>query len=252
MNARSLAFTLLISGACLLTEGCHAPGKPTVQAESARPDHVLDFKTLYRQNCAACHGENGKNGATISLADPVYLAFAGVDTIQRITASGVPGTSMPPFGKGAGGMLTDQQIAVIANGTIRTWGAPVGITPLPYASAGPADVTKGAASYSTFCARCHGPDGIGIKGNEMHTGSIVDPAYLALVSDQYLRSTIVVGRPELGMPDWRSDLSPPESRAMTNEEVTNVVAWLASHRTATPGQPYQQSSLGITSGDKYE
>lgn len=240
MNARSLAFALLISGAGLLTGGCHAPGKPTIRAESIRPDQVLDFKTLYRENCAACHGENGKNGATISLADPVYLSFAGVDTIQRITASGVPGTSMPPFGKGAGGMLTDQQIAAIANGMMHTWGGPVTTAPLPYASAGPPDVAKGGASYSIFCARCHGADGTGIKGNGVHTGSIVDPAYLALVSDQYLRSTIVAGRPELEMPDWRSDLSAPESRAMTNEEVTNVVGWLASHRTATPGQPYQQ------------
>ncbi|HTF65274.1 MAG TPA: cytochrome c, partial [Edaphobacter sp.] len=105
-----------------------------MRAESIRPDQVLDFKTLYRENCAACHGENGKNGATISLADPVYLSFAGVDTIQRITASGVPGTSMPPFGKGAGGMLTDQQIAAIANGMMHTWGGPVTTAPLPYAS----------------------------------------------------------------------------------------------------------------------
>jgi cytochrome c oxidase cbb3-type subunit 3/ubiquinol-cytochrome c reductase cytochrome c subunit len=240
MNARSLAFALLVSGTCLLTEGCHAPGKPTIRAESVRPDQVLDFKTLYRENCAACHGENGKNGTTTSLADPVYLSFAGVDTIQRITASGIPGTSMPPFGESAGGMLTDQQIAAIANGMTHTWGGHIATAPLPYASAGPADVAKGGASYSTFCARCHGPDGTGIKGNGIHTGSIVDPAYLALVSDQYLRSTIVAGRPEIGMPDWRSDLSAPESRAMTNEEVTNVVGWLASHRTTTPGQPYQQ------------
>jgi mono/diheme cytochrome c family protein len=240
MNARSLAIVLLISGACLLTESCHAPGRPTMRAESVRPDQVLDFKTLYKENCAACHGENGKNGATTSLADPTYLAFAGVDTIQRIAASGVPGTSMPPFGKGAGGMLTDLQIAAIANGMMHTWGGPVATASLPYTGVGSADVAKGGASYSIFCARCHGPDGTGIKGNGIHTGSIVDPAYLALVSDQYLRTTIVAGRPELGMPNWRSDLSAPESRAMTNEETTNVVGWLASHRTATPGQPYQQ------------
>ena len=37
----------------------------------------MEFATLYKQNCAGCHGENGKNGAAISLADPVYLAVAG-------------------------------------------------------------------------------------------------------------------------------------------------------------------------------
>jgi cytochrome c oxidase cbb3-type subunit 3/ubiquinol-cytochrome c reductase cytochrome c subunit len=69
-------------------------------------------------------------------------------------------------------------------------------------------------------------------------GSLVDPAYLALISDQGLRSLIIAGQPEDGMPDWRSDRTGAGSRAMTDKEVTDIVAWLASHRVATPGQPY--------------
>ena len=34
-------------------------------------------------------------------------------------------------------------------------------------------------------------------------GSVVDASYLALVSDQYLRTTVIAGRTDLGMPDWR-------------------------------------------------
>ena len=57
-------------------------------------------------------------------------------------------------------------------------------------------------------------DGSGSKAPEANnpdavSGSIVDPSYLALVSDQSLRSTIIAGRPDLGMPDWRSDTSEP-------------------------------------------
>ncbi len=74
----------------------------------------------------------------------------------------------------------------------------------------------------------------------MQTGSIIDPAYLALVSDQGLRSTIIAGQPEQGMPDWRSDLTGTGARAMTDQEVTDTVAWMTSHRIATPGQPYHQ------------
>ncbi len=115
-------------------------GKP-VQAEVARPDDVLDFPTLYKQNCAACHGEGGKNGAAISLANPVYLAAAGVENVQRVTAAGVAGTSMPPFGKSAGGMLTDRQIAAIAKGIVDTWGhASADLGQLPsYSSSIPGD-----------------------------------------------------------------------------------------------------------------
>ena len=71
-------------------------------------------------------------------------------------------------------------------------------------------------------------------------GSIVDPAYLALVSDQYLRSIIIAGQSEQGMPDWRSDLTGSNTRPMTDQEITDIAAWIASHRIATPGEPYPQ------------
>jgi len=63
----------------------------------------------------------------------------------------------------------------------------------------------------------------------------VDGSYLALVSDQSLRTTVIAGRPDIGQPDWRGAVP---GRALTGEEVTDVVAWLGSLRTATPGQPY--------------
>ena len=242
MNGRSLLLALLGCSICYATAGCNAPGKPKVQSESLRPEDILDFATLYKQNCAGCHGNNGKNGAALSLANPVYLATAGFDNIRRLTASGVSGTSMPPFGKLAGGMLTDQQIITLAKGMVDTWGRPdtnVGHPP-PYTSSTAPDPVSGRTSFSIYCARCHGVDGTGIDTQKgMQTGSIVDPAYLALVSNQNLRSTIIAGQPEQGMPDWRSDLSGPDGRAMTDQEITDVVAWIASHRIATPGQPYQ-------------
>lgn len=242
MNIRSLSLVLLAGACCLAGIGCHAPGKPTLQAEGTRPDEILDFRTLYKQNCAACHGEEGKNGAAISLANPIYLATAGTDNILRITASGVSGTAMPVFGKSGGGMLTDRQIAAITKGMIDSWGKPeAALKPIPYASSGIGDLVKGKASYSTFCARCHGADGSGQTANKaMQTGSIVDPAYLALISNQGLRSIIIAGRPDLGMPDWRSDAVGADARAMTDQEITDTVAWLTSHRIATPGQPYLQ------------
>jgi len=241
MNRRSTTLSSLACTICFVIAGCNAPGKP-VQAEAARPDDVLDFPTLYKQNCAACHGQDGKNGATISLADPVYLATAGVGNIERITAAGVPGTTMPPFARSTGGMLTDRQVAVIAKGIVDTWGhSNVATGQLPSYSIGdPGDSAKGQTSYATFCARCHGADGAGMSSGSTKVGSIVDPAYLALVSDQYLRSTIIAGQPEQGMPDWRSDLTGSNARPMTDQEISDIVAWIASHRIANPGEPYPQ------------
>jgi cytochrome c oxidase cbb3-type subunit 3/ubiquinol-cytochrome c reductase cytochrome c subunit len=62
----------------------------------------------------------------------------------------------------------------------------------------------------------------------------LDGSFLALVSNQNLRTTVIAGRPDLGHPDWRSLPGQP----LTNEQVTDVVSWLISQRPADPGRPY--------------
>ena len=90
-NLRSLSLCLLTSAAVLATAGCiNAPGKPGPEPEVARPEQVLAFAALYAQNCAACHGEKGKNGAAISLANPVYLAIAGALLLSRSHPPALP------------------------------------------------------------------------------------------------------------------------------------------------------------------
>ena len=241
MNLRSAHALMMTSAVAFLCVGCkNVPGKPGPEAE--RPAQLLQFSMLYRDNCAACHGESGKEGAAISLANPVYLAAAGVDRIQTVTAKGVAGTLMPAFAESQGGMLTDQQIAVLVQGMETKWGradALGGQTPPSYASSSTGDSAQGQKAFTMFCASCHGADGTGVASDKIHTGSLVDPAYLALISDQGLRSLILAGQPQEGMPDWRSDMTGPGSRALTDQEITDIVAWLASHRIATPGQPYQ-------------
>jgi cytochrome c oxidase cbb3-type subunit 3/ubiquinol-cytochrome c reductase cytochrome c subunit len=209
-----------------------------------RPEQVLDFPTLYKQNCTACHGEAGKNGAAIPLANPVYLSIAGEDQIHQIIANGVAGKLMPPFAKSAGGMLTDEQVAALAHGMVATWGKAgvLGGTSPPYAAAQAGDIARGQEAFTTHCARCHGATGEGMQTGASKQGSIVDPSYLALISDQSLRSIILAGLPDRNMPDWRGELAEPPNPSMTDQQVTDIVAWLASHRASNPGQPYPTDS----------
>lgn len=237
--AASLSMGLLFA-LCMVCVGCtDAPGHPAPGPEVPRPDQVMAFTALYEQNCAACHGAGGKNGAAMSLANPVYLAVAGEATLRKVAADGVSGKLMPAFARSAGGALTDQQIDSLVHGIVQTWSRPnvLGASRAPsYAASAKGDPAQGQKAYAEFCARCHGADGMGAKEAP---GSIVDPSYLALMSDQSLRSVIIAGRPDQDMPDWRSDITGPGSRAMTDQEITDVVAWIAAQRTEYPGQPYE-------------
>jgi mono/diheme cytochrome c family protein len=244
MRLAMVQFTLVnaLGAAALMLMGCgRIPGRPGPGPEVVRPNEVLDFPTLYHANCAACHGEKGRDGAAISLANPAYLAIVGEENLREITAKGVPGKLMPPFAKSAGGMLTDQQIDVLAHGVMQTWSRAdlfAGVNLPQYKATLSGEVARGQIVFSTFCARCHGVAGEGVAGDGKSgsgkVGSIVDGSYLALISDQALRSITIAGRPDEGMPDWRSDATEP----MTDQQITDVVAWLASKRTANPGQPY--------------
>jgi len=249
-------FYALAMAAGLALAGCSgAPGRPGPGPAVRRPDDVLDFSTLYKANCAACHGENGSGGAAISLSNPVYLAIAGEDNLRQISAKGVSGRLMPPFARSAGGMLTDRQIDVLAHGMMQQWGRQdlLGGLNLPqYRSTLAGDGARGQEAFGVFCAGCHGAAGEGSTGDaksgKAKLGSIVDGSYLALISDQGLRSIVIAGWPDEGMPDWRTHRTQP----MTDQQITDIVAWLASKRTSEPGQPYPTAQYPTGTGNQYK
>lgn len=227
----------------MVCAGCgHLPGKPNADMVPVDPSAVDDFDHLYGQNCAGCHGLDGTGGPATPLGNPVYLAIADDSVVRKVTSAGVSGTTMPAFLQANGGMLTEKQLEVLVRGIRERWaklGILAGANPPRYSapeSATAGDVARGQAAFATFCASCHGPSG---KGGEKGS-SIADGSYLALVSDQGLRTIVIVGRPDLGAPDWRNNLP---GRPMSAEDVSDVVAWLASQRVKYPGQPYVTSSL---------
>jgi len=237
IRIRTLSVLVVLS--VVMLAACNTPDRePQTNSESIAPNQVLDFGTLYAQNCAGCHGAQGRGGAAIALANPVYLAIIDETTMRNIVANGVRGTSMPAFVQPAGGMLTEQQIEVITSGIFSRWGRKGvldGANPPSYAARTAGNVDHGQAVFGKYCESCHGSDGAGTDKGSV----ITNDSFLALVSDQGLRTIVITGRPELGAPDWRGDV---RGLPMADQEITDVVAWLASRRAQNPGQPYSASN----------
>jgi cytochrome c oxidase cbb3-type subunit 3 len=223
----------------VLLSACSTPnGQPQKGSEPVAPNKVVDFGILYAQNCAGCHGAEGRGGASIALANPVYLAIVDENAVHNVVANGIRGTSMPAFAQSAGGLLTDEQINAITNGMFSRWerkGILDGTNPPSYAAKTTGDAVHGEIAFGTYCASCHGSEGQG--GSK--ASAISNDSFLALVSDQGLRTIVITGRPELGAPDWRGDAS---GNPISDQEITDVVAWLASRRLQSPGQPYSASN----------
>ena len=204
--------------------GCdQLPGKPKESDRWVAPDAIKDFKALFGTNCSGCHGDDASIGPALSVQNPLYLAVVPKDFMRKVIADGIKGTAMPGFAKANGGDLTDEQVGIlVTNLTSKA----VQQTTLPSYSAALGEAAHGSEVYNQYCAGCHGRAGQGGK----KAGSVVNPDYLHLVSDQYLRSVIVGGRPELGMPNYQQFA---KDHPMSSEEIADVVAWLVSHRLTT-------------------
>jgi mono/diheme cytochrome c family protein len=162
----------------------------------------------------------------------------GERTLRDVIANGVPMTGMPAFAKNAGGDLTDQQVAILADQMEAHWSRPqrFATVALPPYGAKTGDSKTGAAVFHTYCASCHGEEGTG--GSK--PGSVVDPSFLALVSDQSLRTTVIAGRSDRGSPDYRNATP---SHPMAPQEISDVVAWLSSHRAAAVNLTQRETTL---------
>lgn len=244
-DPKKLQVPLLLILIPFASAGC---GKPDRASQYQRPEANLNFQSLYDLNCRGCHGPDGKMGPAPPLNDPLFQAFIPDDELRQIIRHGRKGTLMPAFAgrqpdplarleKGpiiGSGILTDEQINVLTKGMREHWSTPnhaglkVDNTNLPtYLNAeelkkdlSKADAKHGKTVFARTCARCHGEDG---REDGM---AINQPAFLALVSDLFLRRIIITGRADLGMPSFQEHIAGTLSEA----DIRDLTALLASWR----------------------
>jgi cytochrome c oxidase cbb3-type subunit 3 len=247
--------------AAYLAAGCDLPGRPDPADRPVPANEVVDFRLLYGQNCAGCHGANGELGPGPPLHDALFRAIIPEKELENIIARGRKNTLMPAFAQESGGPLTAAQIQVLVkeikgtpykvvekseggndvvndpDGVKSKWGsagqppqsAPTYLAPAGTESA--ADKVRGAAAFARACASCHGDHGQGVRKGDQTVRTIHDPVFLALMSDQVLRRYVITGRADLGMPSF-DQARPDDSqfKPLTEQDVADLVALVASWR----------------------
>lgn len=122
----------------------------------------------------------------MAAADDAFLYAAIAQGRPGEAARGAPGTKMSAFAAERGPLLSDAEVrAVIAY--IRGWQVVPPVVLEPYAAAG--NAAAGRATYDTYCAACHGPDGWGVDAPRL-----AGPVFQASASDAFIRHVIRRGR----------------------------------------------------------
>lgn len=214
---------LLATSLVLCAAAC---GKiPLQQPAGASEAPAVTWQGVYASNCAACHGATGELGGARPMKNATYLATIPRDKLVEVTSKG-QGTLMPALAASQGGPIADADVQTLVTGMLAEWGK--GGMPAPVAWEGPlGSALNGEALFQASCQTCHGAANGKAPGTH---GSITDPNYLRLVSDQSLRSSIVFGRADLHASCDGPYPGQPANKRLTSSEVADVVAFLASKR----------------------
>jgi len=100
-----------------------------------------------------------------------------------------------------------------------------------------ADLASAKATYLRLCAPCHAADGKGYAAD--FSPSLVNPTFLESATDDFLRRSIIFGRPGTSMGAYGKALGGP----LDDAEVENLVAWIR-----TQG-PKAKPLLAVAPGD---
>jgi mono/diheme cytochrome c family protein len=209
-------------------------------AEAASPP-LITGEELYGRFCATCHG-NGRFGSydkfyrkfMPAVRNPAFLAVADSGFIAATTTKGRPGTLMPAWGPGSGG-LSDLEIRRIAE-YLRE-GIP-SVDPARPAHAATADLTsgdwqRGAAHFKQLCTGCHGVAGVGHLAP-----SLANREFQANADTEFLYRTIAFGRRNTAMPAFRAR----DASGLSDKEIIDLVAYVTSLGQAAEASMAQNES----------
>jgi len=179
-------------------------------------------KTLFGDNCAACHGIDAKGAKGFpNLTTAAWLWGGDPETIAETIRVGINSAhpdsrmaQMPAFGRDK--MLSRPDIENVVAYVLSL------SSPVPATGADAEAAAAGKAVFAANCAACHGDDGKG--KTEMGTPDLTDHNWIYGGDAQTVYATVWYGR-QGRMPTWENRLD-----ALQRKILTLYVADLRSHR----------------------
>ena len=191
---------------------------------------------LYGQHCAVCHGDSGNGGVGVPLALPGFQSTVDDDYLRATIRNGRPGRVMPAFSR-----LSDAEVDAIV-GHIRGWRKDAAVPQFaPSRVAGNAQ--RGATLFAQHCAACHGDRGQGGRGTGVTFSrprdlpiiapALNNPGFLAAVTDQQLKTTLMHGRQGTPMVSFLE-------QGLSERDIDDLVSFVRGFDT--PAEPAASSA----------
>lgn len=178
--------------------------KEPISALSEDPGVLRAAGVVYDENCAACHGAQGKGNVALGapdLTDDNWSWGGSDDAIRTSLLEGRRG-AMPALG----GALGDEGVRQVTTYVYTLNGRSTSRQDL---------ARKGAERYQQLCASCHGPEGKGKPA--LGAPDLTDDSWLYGGDRGDIAHAIRHGRQGV-MPAWEQRLSA--------EEVEMLIAWM--------------------------
>lgn len=223
---------------------------------------------IYFKNCSQCHGDQGEGDIGPALRNSQFVQSSDIATIYNTVASGIPHdpVSMPAWLIANGGPLYPQDI----NNVVAFLKDIQNVAPLPSATPFPPEPTEtppppnaptpepakpsiaggtgpalsltgnannGKPLFGTYCAACHGPEGIVGGPNPRSSDEFVpslnpidptianaDPKIFAANVDLFIEHGSVPSgpAPELSMPSFG------DQKMLTPQQIADIITYIMS------------------------
>ncbi|MFC3075684.1 cytochrome-c oxidase, cbb3-type subunit III [Shinella pollutisoli] len=193
------------------TDRVGAAGFEEIMADATLMQHVRDTgRTLFIDNCAACHGTRGTGGPGFpNLAAGAWLWGGDPETLAETIRVGINSTSdetrvsqMLAFGRD--GVLGREEVRSVA-AYVRS------LSDLPLGEADRGRIEAGKEIFAANCVACHGEDAKG--STDAGAPDLTDAAWIYGSDAQTVFTSIYSGR-QGHMPHWEGRLSPVDIKLL--------------------------------------